>query len=490
MSLLFAMWRGGKKRRSAYISIDTQTLVENIATSTLIATLSVVNGSGTYDFNIEDDPSGFFDLDGDHFEQVVASASADFDYEDDTSHTVTFSADNGVDPPIFADITFTVTNDVTDDSSGLVPDPPVLQVISGEQDTTPGFYVYLPTNYLDYRDAAVDDELIIEYDTVPTSGSYTTYLTRTLTAPDIAGTTLNLTGLDVLTNGDKTFRARLERPVEGASLNSPDFPHTINTAWTPAALFAGGEKGFWFDFTDMANLYQTDDTSTPITTNGQTIGRVTDLSGLGNHFTQATAGARPTFRVADGFNCVEGGGSRALTHTTLDLDSSQFITACIGARNNHASTAGVYFEIGHATTSLSNPSIRFGKYFSTPANIRMDVVGSPQGKTRNYSFAETNDGGTGYEAHVMTGTFPFAGVSTHIDLRINGVSKVTSDVTGNASSANIGTSRVAHLMSQANLAQSGSATRMCHIVLVNRELTPVEMSSLEIYTATKNGATL
>ena len=42
-------------------------------------------------------------------------------------------------------------------------------------------------------------------------------------------------------------------------------------------------------------LYQTTDTSSPVTTNGQTVGLWQDQSGNGNHATQASSGLRPTY---------------------------------------------------------------------------------------------------------------------------------------------------------------------------------------------------
>jgi len=51
----------------------------------------------------------------------------------------------------------------------------------------------------------------------------------------------------------------------------------------------------WWDATDITTLYQTEDTSTPVTTNGQSVGRIEDKSPEGNHLTQNTALSRPTY---------------------------------------------------------------------------------------------------------------------------------------------------------------------------------------------------
>lgn len=54
----------------------------------------------------------------------------------------------------------------------------------------------------------------------------------------------------------------------------------------------------WLDFSDLTTLYQTNDTSTPVTADGQKIGYVADKSGNGTNVTQATDGNRPTYKAS------------------------------------------------------------------------------------------------------------------------------------------------------------------------------------------------
>lgn len=65
-------------------------------------------------------------------------------------------------------------------------------------------------------------------------------------------------------------------------------------AFTPAALFASGEQGVWYDPSDFSTLFQDSAGTTPVTAVEQPVGLMLDLSGRGNHATQATPGARPT----------------------------------------------------------------------------------------------------------------------------------------------------------------------------------------------------
>ena len=60
------------------------------------------------------------------------------------------------------------------------------------------------------------------------------------------------------------------------------------------ALFAAGEIGMWCDITKAPNLFQDSAGVVPVTSLGQPVGFVTDLSGNGNHASQPVGAARPT----------------------------------------------------------------------------------------------------------------------------------------------------------------------------------------------------
>jgi hypothetical protein len=69
------------------------------------------------------------------------------------------------------------------------------------------------------------------------------------------------------------------------------------TLFTPADLFAGGIAGAWYGPSDLSTLFQDSAGTTPVTTAGQPVGLMLDNSGNGNHATQATAAARPTYQT-------------------------------------------------------------------------------------------------------------------------------------------------------------------------------------------------
>ena len=70
--------------------------------------------------------------------------------------------------------------------------------------------------------------------------------------------------------------------------------------WTgPASLFAAGEKGAWYDVSDLSSMFQ-DAAGTVAAAVNAPVGRLSDKSGRGNHAVQASASARPMLRVDGG----------------------------------------------------------------------------------------------------------------------------------------------------------------------------------------------
>lgn len=84
---------------------STAPIPEDTEIGTTLATVSVVNGSGVYTITIVSDPDSKFAIDGDALKLAAA-----VDYEVATEHSVTLSADNGVDEPISRTFTVPVSN--------------------------------------------------------------------------------------------------------------------------------------------------------------------------------------------------------------------------------------------------------------------------------------------------------------------------------------------------------------------------------------------
>lgn len=75
--------------------------------------------------------------------------------------------------------------------------------------------------------------------------------------------------------------------------------------FTPAALYQSGEQGAWYAPHDPSTLFQDSAGTVPVTADGQPVGRMLDLSGNGNHATQATTSLKPIYRTSGGLHWLE-----------------------------------------------------------------------------------------------------------------------------------------------------------------------------------------
>lgn len=109
----------------------------------------------------------------------------------------------------------------------------------------------------------------------------------------------------------------------------------------------------WLDASDVLTLYQDSAGSTPVTADGQTIGRWSDKSGNSNHATQATSSARPTHKtgIQNGLSIARLDGG-----DYLDAPDLQYANITVFAAASHSGAGGSYqFIVGylHASTHTS-----------------------------------------------------------------------------------------------------------------------------------------
>ena len=106
-----------------------------------------------------------------------------------------------------------------------------------------------------------------------------------------------------------------------------------NTGDPIAKLFAGGEKGAWYDISDLSTLFQEDGT-TPAAV-GQEVGKILDKSGNGNHLVQTVAAECPVLQVENGRYYLDFEGDEGLqTSANISFNSGDAITICAGVEKD------------------------------------------------------------------------------------------------------------------------------------------------------------
>ena len=199
--------------------------------------------------------------------------------------------------------------------------------------------------------------------------------------------------------------------IGGGRYASAGFSRAVG--WSPLDLFAGGKKGAWYDPSDLSTMWQDSAGTTPVTADGQPVGKILDKSGNGNHATQAITSKRPTYRTSGGTHWLDFDGVDDSLYTeTINLTSTSKISVFAGTANSKTLSTGTLLEFsanylnnvgGFAmlTPSLATSHISFGSH-GTAAAGEKETQTAPQGQlekrviTCAQDFGTANDYGCDY----------------------------------------------------------------------------------------------
>ena len=146
----------------------------------------------------------------------------------------------------------------------------------------------------------------------------------------VAGVPVDASGRVVGEVGDAVVYAPNAVPITAGgkvAMESQGAP-----AFTPAQLFAAGEAGGWWDPSDLTSMFQDAAGTVPVTAAGQSVGRINDKSGRGNHLVQVTTFSRPVLRQAGALRYLEFDGANhwMVSTANLNMSTTDALTACIG----------------------------------------------------------------------------------------------------------------------------------------------------------------
>lgn len=143
------------------------------------------------------------------------------------------------------------------------------------------------------------------------------------------------------------------------------------TAQVAAIYAATSAKGYMLRLDSAATLFQNKGGTGAVSSVSDPIGYATDLSGNGNHFTQATGGNRPLW---NGTGADFDGAGDALTRAALDLSGcSHVYVVFAGQKTTGNNNACLMF---HATTpSITDGSVALWANGGSVANFQHNVRG-------------------------------------------------------------------------------------------------------------------
>ena len=143
------------------------------------------------------------------------------------------------------------------------------------------------------------------------------------------------------------------------------------TTQVTAIFAATSAKGYMLNVQDIATLSQDTAGATPVVNVSDVIGRIADLSGNGNHFTQATAANKPAW---NGNGADFDGAGDGLARVALDLSGATHVyVAFAGQKTTGNNNACIMFH--SVTPSFQDGSVALWANGGSVANFQHNVRG-------------------------------------------------------------------------------------------------------------------
>ena len=182
-----------------------------------------------------------------------------------------------------------------------------------------------------------------------------------------------------------------------------------------ASLFAAGEKGAWYDPSDITTLFQDVAGTIPVTASGQSVARINDKSGNNAHATQSDPTKCPTYYNYPGtvYSALHFDGVDDFMVTgSLNFTGTNKVTATTGFHliPPGTGTSRIMIELG---TGSSNGSF----YITAKNNMRDHSIGA-RGTASLYAVFSNNDP----QHDVITGLYDLSQSDRTLGLipRLNG----------------------------------------------------------------------
>jgi len=144
-----------------------------------------------------------------------------------------------------------------------------------------------------------------------------------------------------------------------------------SSAFDPLTLFAQGQQGAWYDPSDLATLFQDAAGTIPVTGDGDFVGLMLDKSGNGNHASQSTTAAKPTYRTDGTLHWLEADGIDDFIGTGLvPFDGNRFFISTAFTYSGGQQYGGVFRFLSESGDPTSPSSSFLEEYSQTPAFTR------------------------------------------------------------------------------------------------------------------------
>ena len=256
-----------------------------------------------------------------------------------------------------------------------------------------------------------------------------------------------------------------------------------NATFSPLSLFAASEVGVWYDPSDLSTMFQDAAGTTPVTADGQPVGKILDKSGRGNHASQATAAKRPLYKTSGGLHWLQFDGvDDALATASIDFTSTDKTSVFSGIRKTSDASLGYVVDLGEnsysnpgfnimAPKDLSDDSYGFSLYQTALASCKVEPFSAPI-------------------TSVVSCLFDYAGttISDEIKPRVDG--QIPTLTVNSAGPAGVGNFPSANLYIGRRSDGFTLNGNIYSLIVLGRLATTQEITDTETWVAAKTGVTL
>ena len=243
------------------------------------------------------------------------------------------------------------------------------------------------------------------------------------------------------------------------------------------ALFASGEQGAWYDPSDLTTMFQDRIGTTPVTADGQTVGKILDKSGNDNHAVAPNDAARPLYKTDGTYHWLQFDGvDDVLSTAAIDFTATNKMSVFIGVRKNEDTRVGSILQLGTNTMPVGG----FGMWMGSPTSGPYPGWASTYNPASNVNLISA---ATYPAPQSIVHTTILSQTVADIELRLNSVVAASGVTAGPSAYAN-------QVLQMSRTGGNGLIGNIYHLIVLGRLATTQEITDTETWVAAKTGVTL
>lgn len=248
--------------------------------------------------------------------------------------------------------------------------------------------------------------------------------------------------------------------------------------FSPTSSFTGTERGIIVDASNLGSLWADTAATTPASVDGQ-VARIDDIAGFGHQLNQATSTKRPLLKQSGSLYYLQYDDidDVSVSSATIDLSATDEVTVVAALEKGSDATVGLAVSFGNANTTAGAFDL------ATPLSVGSNVAFRSRGATATVTAA--NLAIAAPAAKVLAGLRKIGEPSVRLFVDLEESPQVNT-----AQGANANGNLTLAIGARDSGSVNPAALKLYYLMIINRILTPAELTQHIRYAATKMGRTL